>query len=166
MKSNFNNEINLFLDKINMKMNLKNEKVIELEENISHLEECALYIEKVNKNLLKIINNIFKDEDEIIFCVNIYKDNKGYYYLPLKLKRYLKKKSNINMVSTLNDNGKEEHYYLNTKYSNIKIKKLISEIVEKDLGNYIEGLETSFIINKRSSVAVVLYDDRYIFIEY
>lgn len=166
MKSNFNNEINLFLDKINMKMNLKNEKVIELEENISHLEECTLYIEKVNKNLLKIINNIFKDEDEIIFCVNMYKDNDRYYYRPLKLKRYLKNNGNINMVSTLNSNVKEEHYYLNTKYSNIKIKKLISEIVEKDLGNCIDGLETSFIINKRSLVAVVLYDDRYIFIEY
>lgn len=72
MKSNFNNEINLFLDKINMNMNLKNEKVIELEENISYLECCELYIEKVKKNLLKIINNIFKNEDEIIFCVNIY----------------------------------------------------------------------------------------------
>ena len=70
------------------------------------------------------------------------------------------------MISSLNEDEIIEHYYINTRYNNVKIKKLISEIVKKDLGNHIEGLETSFIINKRCSVAVVLYDDRYIFIEY
>ncbi|MDB1934065.1 hypothetical protein PMY12_08540 [Clostridium tertium] len=166
MKSNFNKEINLFVDKINMNVKLKSERVIELEESISHLEECELYIEKVSENLYKILNEIFQDEDEIIFCINIYKESDKYYYLPLKLRRYLKKKDKINMISSLNENEIIEHYYINTRYNNVKIKKLISEIVKKDLGNRIEGLETSFIINKRCSVAVVLYDDRYIFIEY
>ena len=166
MKSNFNKEINLFVDKINMNVKFKNERVIELEESISHLEECELYIEKVSEKLYKILNEIFQDEDEIIFCINIYKESDKYYYLPLKLRRYLKKKDKINMISSLNENEIIEHYYINTRYNNVKIKKLISEIVKKDLGNRIERLETSFIINKRCSVAVVLYDDRYIFIEY
>lgn len=167
-KSSFYFEINKLLKIFNIDKKYQNEKVITLVENVSHLDNKDLYIRLANKKLNNIIEKIFQLNDDIIFCSNIYLDKENTFcrQYKLKLRRYLRKIENINMVSTFTDEDIIEHYYTKTKYSNIKIKSLILDIVNKDLVYQGYGLETVFIINKSKAFAIALYDDREVFIEY
>lgn len=167
MKSELFSQLEIFSARIGNEVKYKKEYIIELEENISHLDDTDTYILNVTNRLYKIITELFEHGDNIIFCVNTYKDvaSKEYFFRPVKLRRYLKQNKAINMVSTYRNNELIEYYFTRCKYADVKIKKLILEITKKDLGNYIDGLDSVFIINMNRDIAIILYDDRYIFIE-
>lgn len=165
---------------------------LDLKNNIDGLvSEDSKILDLVYLRALEIFNDLFDDEDEILFVINKYEeyqwdiiqkedgsyDCKYLYDEPTYTQKYIRIKpyicnngalKNLNCIVT--DLGRTSevgfksvnNFYTNCKVRDIRYKKLIRELVEEELVNNFKGMADYYIVNKEKGYVYHLCDDEWI----
>ena len=144
------------------------------------------YIKVVYDRAVSVFKDLFNDNDDIIFvinvytwlgCINRYEESKccDLYYSSvenIRLKQYLRHKVELKKVNVYSeyiscedtdDNLKKiDHYYVKCKVKDIKYGLLIEQITKEDLGYRFKGLADYFIININKHYVYRMCTDEYI----
>lgn len=156
---------------------------LELGRGISTSEDN--YIKTVYDRAISIFKDLFNDNDDIIFVVNVYtwldcingdeERSCDTYYKSvdtIRLKQYLRSKKELKKVKiysedmsheNMNDSLKKiEYYYIKCKVKDIKYGLLIEQITKEELGYRFKGLADYFIINTNKHYVYRMCTDEYI----
>ncbi len=170
----------------------KNTIPLDLKKDIDGLiSEDNRILEEVYLRALQIFNDLFKNEDEILFVVNKYDEYKWeivqnedgsydckhlydqltYTQKHMRIKQYIRNKDSLkklNCVSTdlrkTNDVGIKNVYnfYTNCKVKDIKYKRVIRELIEHELVNNFKGMADYYIVHKNKEYVYHLCSDEWI----
>ena len=186
-----NSYINLKLHQPFCSVN-KNTIPLDLKKDIDGLiSEDNRILDLVYSRALDIFNDLFDDEDDILFIINKYDhfqweiiqsengkydckylyDEPSYTQKHIRINPYIGNKDllkNLNCIATdlgkTNDVGIKNVYnfYIDCKVKDIKYKRLIRELIEDDLVNNFKGMADYYIVHKKKEYVYHLCNDEWI----
>ncbi len=158
------------------------------DESISEDKEI---VELVNLRALEVFNDLFNDEDDILFVINKYeeyefniieKEDGSYeseylYNEPtysqkhIRIKPYIRNHKVLkNLNCVISDLGRTSevgfkmvnHFYIDCKVRDIKYKRLIRELSEDELINNFKGMADYYIVHKEKEYVYHLCNDEWV----
>lgn len=170
----------------------KNTLALDLESDINTLiSEDAKALELVYMRALQIFNDLFDDEDDILFVVNKYDeyeydiiqneygsydckylyDKPTYTQKHIRINPYIQNKSILRKMNCIcTDLGKTSevgikkvhNFYISCKVKDIRYKILIRELIEDEIINNFRGMADYYIIHKEKEYVYHLCNDEWI----
>lgn len=170
----------------------KNVLELDLKNNIEEsIFEDDRALERVYIRALHVFNDLFDDNDDILFVINKYDEyqyeiiqnkyveyeRKDLYCEPtytqsnLRINQYILNKivlKNLNCIVTdlgeSNEVGikKVHNFYTTCKVKDIRYKKLIRELIEEDVVNNLKGMADYYIVHKEKGYVYHLCSDEWV----
>lgn len=165
-------------------LDLKNNR----DESILEDEEI---VDLVNLRAVEIFNDLFDDENEILFVINKYEeyeyiivekedgsyesqylyDEPSYSQKYLRIKPYIRNHEVLkNLNCIVSDLGRRSevgfksvnHFYVDCKVRDIRYRKLIRELAEDELINNFKGMADYYIVHKEKQYVYHLCSDEWV----
>lgn len=165
-------------------LDLKNNR----DESITEDDEI---VDLVNLRALEVFNDLFNDEDEILFVINKYDeyefdiikkedgsyeskylyDKPTYSQKHIRIKQYIRNHKVLkNLNCIVSDLGRTSsvgfksvnHFYVDCKVSDIRYTRLIRELAEDELINNFKGMGDYYIVHKEKEYVYHLCNDEWV----
>lgn len=170
----------------------KNTLALDLKNDINTLiSEDAKALELVYMRALQIFNDLFDDEDDILFVVNKYDeyeydiiqnedgsydckylyDKPTYTQKHIRINPYIHNKNILRKMNCIcTDLGKTSevgikkvyNFYISCKVKDIRYKILIRELIEDEIINHFKGMADYYIVHKEKEYVYHLCNDEWI----
>lgn len=170
----------------------KNTISLDLKNDIDGLiSEDNKTLDSVYLRALQIFNDLFGDEDEVLFVINKYDeyqweiiqnrngtydckylyDEPTYTQKYIRINPYIRNKASLKKLNcividlrTINEVGiKNVHnFYINCKVKDIRYRKLIRELIEEELVNNFKGMADYYIVHKGKEYVYHLCNDEWV----